>query len=90
MKSRMSRSAFELPRPSCSRRDGAAADGGAARAVGPLILRRYRPAAERGHHGGAARKTHIPITTGERIFTKWGFKEILEKRAPTILQPDVC
>jgi galactonate dehydratase len=37
-----------------------------------------------------ARKTHIPIATGERIFTKWGFKEILEKRAAQILQPDVC
>ncbi len=36
-----------------------------------------------------ARKTHIPIATGERIFTKWGFKEILEKRAAVILQPDV-
>jgi galactonate dehydratase len=37
-----------------------------------------------------ARKTHVPIATGERIFTKWGFREILEKRAATILQPDVC
>lgn len=37
-----------------------------------------------------ARKTHVPIATGERIFTKWGFKEILEKRAAVILQPDVC
>lgn len=37
-----------------------------------------------------ARKTHIPIATGERVFTKWGFKEILEKRAAAILQPDVC
>ena len=37
-----------------------------------------------------AKKTHIPIATGERIFTKWGFKEILEKRAAVILQPDVC
>ena len=37
-----------------------------------------------------ARKTHIPIATGERIFTKWGFREILEKRAAVILQPDVC
>ena len=37
-----------------------------------------------------ARKTHIPLATGERIYTKWGFKEILEKRAATILQPDVC
>ena len=25
-----------------------------------------------------ARETHIPIATGERIFTKWGFREILE------------
>ncbi len=37
-----------------------------------------------------ARKTHIPLATGERIFTKWGFREILEKRAATILQPDPC
>jgi len=36
-----------------------------------------------------ARKTHIPIATGERIFTKWGFREILEKRAAAILQPDI-
>ena len=37
-----------------------------------------------------AAKTHIPLATGERIFLKWGFREILEKRAATILQPDVC
>jgi galactonate dehydratase len=37
-----------------------------------------------------AKSTHIPIATGERIFTKWGFREILEKGAATILQPDLC
>ena len=37
-----------------------------------------------------AAKTHIPLATGERIFLKWGFREILEKRAALILQPDVC
>ncbi len=37
-----------------------------------------------------AGKTHIPIATGERIFTKWGFREILEKGAASILQPDLC
>jgi len=36
-----------------------------------------------------ARKTHIPLATGERIFTKWGFREVIEKRAAQILQPDV-
>ena len=37
-----------------------------------------------------AKKTHVPLATGERIFTKWGFKDILEKKAAMILQPDVC
>jgi galactonate dehydratase len=37
-----------------------------------------------------ARKTHLPIATGERIFTKWGFREILEKRAASVLQPDIA
>ncbi len=37
-----------------------------------------------------ARETHLPIATGERIFTKWGFREILEKHAAMILQPDLC
>ena len=37
-----------------------------------------------------ARGTYLPIATGERIFTKWGFREILEKGAASILQPDLC
>jgi len=37
-----------------------------------------------------ARKTHIPIATGERLYTKWGFREVLEKRAASILQPDIA
>jgi galactonate dehydratase len=36
-----------------------------------------------------ARATSIPIATGERLFTKWGFREILELRAAALLQPDV-
>lgn len=36
-----------------------------------------------------AAKTHIPIATGERLFTKWGFREVLEKRAASVLQPDI-
>src|SRR5215831_5056913 len=37
-----------------------------------------------------ARGTFLPIATGERIFTKWGFREILEKKAAGVLQPDLC
>lgn len=37
-----------------------------------------------------SRSTSIPIATGERLFTKWGFREVLEKQAASILQPDLC
>ena len=36
-----------------------------------------------------ARSTHIPIATGERCTTRWGFYEICHKRAAAILQPDI-
>lgn len=37
-----------------------------------------------------AASTHIPIATGERIFSRWGFRELFERRAATIVQPDLC
>jgi len=36
-----------------------------------------------------ARKVNIPIATGERLFTRFGFREVLEKGAASILQPDL-
>ena len=35
-----------------------------------------------------ARSTSIPIATGERLYTRWGFRELLEKQAAAIIQPD--
>lgn len=37
-----------------------------------------------------AQATSIPIATGERLFTRWGFREILETGAASLLQPDTC
>lgn len=37
-----------------------------------------------------AGKTTIPIATGERLFTTWGFREVVEKQAARVLQPDLC
>ncbi|MGC8794511.1 MAG: galactonate dehydratase [Bryobacteraceae bacterium] len=37
-----------------------------------------------------ARSTFLPIATGERVFTKWGFLEVLQKGAAKVLQPDLC
>jgi len=36
-----------------------------------------------------ARSTSVPIATGERLFTKWAFREVLAKQAAAVLQPDV-
>lgn len=37
-----------------------------------------------------ARSTSTPIATGERLFTKWAFREVLEKQAAAIVQPDLA
>ncbi len=37
-----------------------------------------------------AQAINIPLATGERIYTKWGFKDLLEKQAVSVVQPDVC
>lgn len=37
-----------------------------------------------------ARATPIPVATGERLVTRYQFRELLEKRACAVVQPDVC
>lgn len=37
-----------------------------------------------------AQALSIPIATGERLFTRWGFREILAHQAASLLQPDTC
>ncbi len=37
-----------------------------------------------------ARATSIPIATGERLVTRFQFRELFEKRACAVAQPDLC
>ena len=37
-----------------------------------------------------ARKIKIPIATGEALYTKYEFHELLARQAADIIQPDVC
>jgi galactonate dehydratase len=37
-----------------------------------------------------AAEINIPIATGERLYTKFGFRELLARQAADIIQPDVC
>jgi len=36
-----------------------------------------------------ARATTIPVATGERLFTKWAFREVLELGGAALVQPDL-
>jgi galactonate dehydratase len=37
-----------------------------------------------------AESISIPVATGERLFTKWGFRDVLELGAASVLQPDLA
>jgi galactonate dehydratase len=39
--------------------------------------------------GKVSSSTHIPVATGERISTRWGFWEVLAKQAVSVIQPDI-
>lgn len=36
-----------------------------------------------------ARQTGVPLAAGERLYTRWGFRQLLEKEAVAYVQPDV-
>ena len=36
------------------------------------------------------RAINLPIATGERLYTRWDFRTLLEKQAARIIQPDIC
>jgi galactonate dehydratase len=38
----------------------------------------------------ARAEMNVHLATGERLFTKWGYRELLEKQYVDIIQPDVC
>lgn len=36
------------------------------------------------------RAVDVPIATGERLYTRWEFREVLEANAARFIQPDIC
>ncbi len=37
-----------------------------------------------------ASMTNVPIAAGERLMSKWAYRELIEKQAVKIVQPDIC
>ena len=50
----------------------------------PVLIENIEAVAELRRH------TTTPIATGERNFTRWGFKDILTRGVADIIQPDLC
>lgn len=36
-----------------------------------------------------SRRVNVPLASGERLFTRWGFQRLLESRAVSVIQPDL-
>ena len=56
----------------------------------PLFLEEPVQAENPKMMASVARALSTPIATGERLFLRWGFREILELGAASLLQPDPC
>ena len=37
-----------------------------------------------------AQRTNLPVSTGERSYTRWGYRALFEKQALAVIQPDLC
>lgn len=37
-----------------------------------------------------AAKVKIPLATGERVYSRWGYRPFLEDRSISVIQPDLC
>jgi galactonate dehydratase len=37
-----------------------------------------------------ARAINIPVAAGERLYTRWEFRSVLERHCVRIIQPDIC
>lgn len=37
-----------------------------------------------------SQRTAIPLASGERIYSRWGFRQFFEDRSLSVIQPDVC
>ena len=35
-------------------------------------------------------KANVPLATGERLFSKWEFRELIDQQIVDIVQPDIC
>ncbi|SBW08503.1 putative MR-MLE-family protein [uncultured delta proteobacterium] len=64
-----------------------------ARAVQDLNIFYYEEPVHPMNSSAFARVTNnvtMPVSTGERSYTRWGYRDLFEKQAVAVIQPDAC
>ena len=55
----------------------------------PMWLEEMLPQDNLAAYAELARSTDLPLCLSERLMTRWGFRELLENRAASIIMPDI-
>lgn len=56
----------------------------------PMWLEEMLPQDHLAAYRQLADSTKTPLTISERLMTRWGFRELLENRAASVIMPDIC
>ncbi|MEZ5399045.1 MAG: mandelate racemase/muconate lactonizing enzyme family protein [Bryobacteraceae bacterium] len=56
----------------------------------PMWLEEMLPQDNLAAYRELSTKTRLPLTISERLMTRWGFREVLENRAASVIMPDIC
>ncbi len=58
--------------------------------LAPMWLEEMLPQDNLSAYRELANRTRLPLTIGERLMTRWGFRELLNNGAASIIMPDLC
>ena len=56
----------------------------------PMWLEEMLPQDNLAAYRELANRTRLPLTISERLMTRWGFREVLDNGAASIIMPDLC
>ncbi len=56
----------------------------------PMWLEEMLPQDNMAAYRELALGTRLPLTISERLMTRWGFREVIENRAASVIMPDIC
>jgi L-alanine-DL-glutamate epimerase-like enolase superfamily enzyme len=58
--------------------------------LAPMWLEEMLPQDNLAAYRELANRTRLPLTISERLMTRWGFREVLDNGAASIIMPDLC